>query len=321
MIPAASHAWASATAVPFVDCGPVRAAAAARPGCSPRRVRPRFEECQPLLEPAGGRPALPCAADQLGGRRRVALGQAAPRRDHAGHRVDQLVRADPQGGIGLLQLAMRLPQFVPFQVHGRERDAHGRGDVLGEPVAAALGGRAASPASSTARLSRPAGPPPARDARGSRPARTPCPGSAAAARPPRTWRPPRRGDRPAAPGPAGRQHLRANPGMAGQQARRQLPEQGLRTSGRSRRGIEIPGAAGHGQPDQRRGQPGRDVVVGGKTPQQALPRWRARRRPPGPPRRTARSPRSRAAAAVAPRSGPGECGGTRRRAADGPVAR
>jgi hypothetical protein len=79
-------------------------------------ISPRFEHTQPVIEPAGRRPAVPCAADHLQCRPGAAFGQAVARRHEAGRRADQLFRPDSQGGICPLQPVARVMQFVAFQV-------------------------------------------------------------------------------------------------------------------------------------------------------------------------------------------------------------
>ncbi len=67
-----------------------------------------------------------------------------------------------------------------------------------------------------------------------------------------------------------RQHLHANLLMPGVHFLRQLPKQGLRLPGRGSGCLEISRAAAKCQPDQRRSQPGRDFVVGGKALEDTL---------------------------------------------------
>ena len=229
------------------------------------RASPRFEQRQHMFEPVRRRPALSCAADDLRGSRCAAFGQAAPRCDQAGHRADQLVRVNPQSGVGQPQLTCTLLYLVAVQMHRCERDTRGGGDVLGQPVAAVLGGLDAPlPLALPARLSRPhRASTSARYARQS--ARSPGLSGAEAAAPCLED-----GDRlvetacPQFRGSAARQHLRPDPGMPCEQACWQFLEQGRRAGGRRGRGIEIPGAAGQCQPDQRCTQPGRDFAVSGK---------------------------------------------------------
>jgi hypothetical protein len=107
---------------------------------SSRRASPRFEQREHVFEPVRRRPALSCAADELRSSRCAAFGQAAPRCDQAGHRADQLVRVNPQSGVGQPQLDMRSLYLVAVQVHRCERDTRSRGVVLRMPVTAVLGG-------------------------------------------------------------------------------------------------------------------------------------------------------------------------------------
>ena len=79
-------------------------------------VSPRFEQTQPVIEPAGGRPAVPCPAGHLRPRPGAAFGQAVACRHEAGHGADQLFRPDSQGGVCPLQPVAGVVQFVALQV-------------------------------------------------------------------------------------------------------------------------------------------------------------------------------------------------------------
>ncbi len=96
-------------------------------------VSPRFEQTQPVIEPAGGRPAVPCAADHLRCRPGAAFGQAVARRHEAGRRADQLFRPDSQGGICPLQPVARVVQFVAFEVDKCQRHLGRAAGRPGEP--------------------------------------------------------------------------------------------------------------------------------------------------------------------------------------------
>ena len=98
-------------------------------------VGPRFEQCQPVLEPAGRRPVVPCAADHLRCRPDTAFGQAVARRHEAGRGADQFFRPGPQGGICPIQPVARVVQLVAFQMDKRQCHLGRAASRPGEPVA------------------------------------------------------------------------------------------------------------------------------------------------------------------------------------------
>ena len=69
---------------------------------------------------------------------------------------------------------------------------------------------------------------------------------------------------------AGRQYLDPDLRVLAEYLPGQLTHEGLCVPGRGRGRLELAGAAGQRQPDQRRGQPGGDLVVGGQALQDAL---------------------------------------------------
>jgi hypothetical protein len=71
---------------------------------------------------------------------------------------------------------------------------------------------------------------------------------------------------------AARQHLHSNFRMPGVYFLGQSFDQGFCSPGGCGGGLKIPGTTGKRQPDQRRGEPGRDVVVGKTTFEDALGR-------------------------------------------------
>ena len=256
------------------------------------------------------------------GRRGAAFGQAAPRRDQAGHRADQLVRAHPQSGLGQPQLAMHSLYLVTVQMHRCERDARGGGTCSASP---SLPSSVASrPPGQLARLGSAvrSEPPRARDTPGSQRARTRLSGARGSddARL-------EGGDRlietarPQFGGSAAREHLRPDPGMPCQQAFRELLQQGRRAGGRGGRGIEIPGATRQRQPDQRRAEPGRDFAVRRKGAEDALRRGERGTRTARLRRRTAPSPPITSSGCGCVRTRSSGMRGTPRRAIDCPVGR
>ena len=119
---------------------PPPASCRARPA-RPRRARPVMSpaaayardssQAQPLVEPGRDSPPGPCPGYHLRGHFAASLGQPAARRQQAGHRPDQLVRAGGQGGVQLPEPAARLAQLTPFQVHPGERGERRRVRVRG----------------------------------------------------------------------------------------------------------------------------------------------------------------------------------------------
>ena len=241
-------------------------------GCdvSGQGMSARFEDGQPLLEPAGRRPVLAGPADHLRRRRGAAFGQPALRRDQARQRADQLVGADPQGGLGPFQLRMSLLHVAALQVHVGQRDAHGRGDVLGHAVADAphhlddLVGMPGGAGQLALQGLRQGEIPQAVGALISRFRYT---GGQAFGEVSHR--------RIEAAGPefyrsTARQQLHGEFGMPGVHLLGQLSGQDFRSPGCGRGGLEISGPAGQRQPDQRGGQPGRDLVASGKPLQDAF---------------------------------------------------
>ena len=130
--PAASHACASATAASGEASRPARSAAATAAGMSPAaayaRDSSRVSRCssQAGTDHPDRALAIICAAASP-----CPSASAAARRHQAGHRPDQLVRADGQGGVQLPEPAARLAQLTPLQVHPGERGERRRVRVRG----------------------------------------------------------------------------------------------------------------------------------------------------------------------------------------------
>ena len=223
-----------------------------------------------LVEPGRNRPPGPCPGDDLRGHRGAALGQGAVRRGQIGHRPDQLVRAHAEGGVRLLEPTARLAQLIAFQVHPGECDEC-RGVGVRPAGRCSCGHQVAWPANSAARPSRPRkASTSARSPRQS--ARSSSPAEAASAATPDSRVTGRLGQltRPQLDGSAAGQHAGPDLRMPGELAARDGADQQLRTGSGRRRRHQVPGAQGSGEADNRGGQPGRDLLIGGKTLQEPV---------------------------------------------------
>ena len=229
-------------------------------GVSLRQVGLRLSQQQALFEPGRSRPAVPGPAGQRRHRARAPLGQESACGDEAGHRPDQLVRAELQNLVRPPEATPGFGQLVAFHVnvgHGHGRGATGALVGAGPVVPACAHGRhgqlggaaqAATQGLQQGQVTKAIGSLPGvlRGRRG------------AAQR-----------DRrlieitgPQFQRPAARLHLCLHIRMQGQLIGRNLADQGGSVRRRDLAGLKFPLALRQAEPDDRPGEPGRNFLIG-----------------------------------------------------------
>ena len=237
-------------------------------GIAGRRECPRLGQAQLLVQPGRNGPPGPSPGDDLHGHRGASLGQCAARGDQVGRRAGQLVRADAESGVSLLDAATCLTQLPPLKVRPGQRDQRcgaGTGRLVLASQRNRLAGEfrgAANPAAPRLRQRQLPGEIgsftiPAGSGRDGHPRLEDADRFAQTTR-------------PQFDGGAASQHLPPDLRMPGQFSVWDLTEHQLRTAdGRCGR-RQLPGAQADGEPDHRGRQPGRGLLVNVKAFQQAI---------------------------------------------------